>query len=182
MKPRSVGAGIVRLGALGCSVAALLSGGCVTETREAPPKISHSRPSKPVKPAGIRPEQMMLSAGVATDTDGNAYPDLVPVVVYLFGDSNRYALPLEERGVFEFRLIGSESGPLGRWVFPEQEVERAIGDSAAGKCYRFGLKMADGRDVIEGQTASLRAVFEDSETGRRIESLGTVTIRMGVGD
>jgi len=182
VRPRWGGRGIVRLVAVACSVAVLLAGGCVTETREAPPKISRSKPTRPVKPAGIRPEQMMLSAGVATDTDGNAYPDLVPVVVYLFGDSNRYALPLRERGVFEFRLIGSVSGPLGRWVFPEEEVERAIGDSAAGTCYRFGLKMAGGRGVIRGQTASLKAVFEDSETGRRIESRGTVTIRMGVGE
>lgn len=162
-----------------CGAACL--GGCVSEIRESPPRVSRPKVSRPAKPAGVRPEQMMLSAGVATDADGNTFPDTIPVVIYLFGDTSRYALPLHADGVFEFEVVGKQSGHLGRWVFPEQEVERAAGDSAAGVCYRFGLRLGPGRDVLEGQTAGIRAVFTETGTGRRIESLGAVTIRLGTG-
>lgn len=156
--------------------------GCVSEVRQSSPSITRPKVSRPTKPAGIHAEQMMLSAGVATDADGNTFPDTIPLVIYLFGDTSRYALPLRETGVFEFEVIGTHDGVIGRWVFPEPEVDRAVGDSAAGVCYRFGLRLGAGRDVFEGQTAGIRAVFIDSSTGRRIESLGAVTIRLGSGE
>lgn len=172
----SVAAALVAAGGLVCQV------GCVSEVRQSPPKISRPKVSRPAKPAGVRPEQMMLSAGVATDADGNTFPDTIPVVIYLFGDTSRYALPLHADGEFEFEVVGTQEGRIGRWIFPAEEVVRAAGDSAAGVCYRFGLRLGSGRDVIEGQTAGIRAVFTDSETGRRIESLGAVTIRLGSGE
>lgn len=123
----------------------------------------------------------MLSAGVAKDSDGNGYPDTIPVVVYLFGDTRRYALPVQERGTFEFHLIGPEGEVLGHWIFPEEEAARAVGDSAAGVCYRFGLLMSPGRDRMSSRPASLRASFTISSTGERVLSPGAATIRVGSG-
>ena len=166
---------------VGVTVLTLMAG-CMTETHPSTPEREHRKISRPARPAGVRPEMMMLSAGVGTDSDGNTFPDTIPVVVYLFGDTRRYALPLKERGTFEFFLEGPDQSQIGHWIFPPNEVERAAGDSAAGNCYRFALRMVPGRDRMSSRPASLRAIFTVRATDERVFSPGTATIRVGAGN
>lgn len=158
------------------------TGGCVTETRPTAPERERRTAYRPSQPSGIKPQQMMLSAGVATDSDGNAYPDTIPVVVYLFGDTRRFALPLKARGTFEFFLEGTDGTPLGHWVFPPEEAARAVGDSAAGVNYRFMLRMSPDRERTRSRHASLRAIFTVGASDERVFSPGTATIRVGAGN
>ncbi len=125
--------------------------------------------------------QMMLSAGVATDTDGNNYPDTIPVVVYLFGDTRRYALPIKSRGSFEFFLDGLDGERLGHWIFPPDETAEALGESEAGANYRFMLRMDPRRERMTSRPASLRAIFTVDASNERVFSTGTATIRVGAG-
>jgi hypothetical protein len=159
----------------------LLAPGCVTQTRPSPPERDRPKVKRPARPGNVEPEQMMLSAGVMQDNDGNGFPDTIPVVIYLFGDSDRYALPIEEEGSFEFILTAPDGDRLGRWVFPEDDSAEAVSDSPAGVCYRFALRMAPGRDRMKAQPASLRAIFTDARTGERVRSQGAATIRVGLG-
>jgi hypothetical protein len=125
---------------------------------------------------------MTLSAGVGMDSDGNGYPDTIPVVVYLFADTRRYPLPVKERGEFTFELTAAEGVEIGSWVFGEEESARAVGDSAAGVCYRFALRLGPGRDRLPAVPASLRAIFTNAATGERFASPGSATIRIGSGE
>lgn len=157
-------------------------GGCVVETHSAAPERQKPRSTAPPKPAGIRPEQMTFSAGVAMDSDGNGFRDTIPVVVYLFGDTRRYPLPLQAPGVFEFELIGADGARIGEWIFNEEETARSVGDSAAGVCYRFALRLGPGRDRMSSRHASLRAIFINRDGGYQVTSPGAATIRLGAGE
>lgn len=151
---------------------------CVSQTRPTAPQANHDRPALPTKPAGFRAQQMLLSAGVPSDVDGNGFPDQIPVTVYLFGDG-RYELPVAEPGSFEFEIKSKGGQDIGLWRFPPDETARAIGGSSVGTCYRFALQLAPGRDRIRAIPASLRAIFTNEETGQKIISPGSATIRLG---
>lgn len=166
-------------------LAALLLGGpvaCVSETVQTAPERDRHAPAKPSRPAGVVPEQMTLSAGAPSDSDGNLFPDMIPVVVFLFGDTRRYELPITAKGTFEFFLAGPDGAELGHWVFAPDDAARAVGETMAGKCYRFALRMAPDRDRMSSRPASLRAIFTNSETNERVFSPGTTTIRVGAGE
>lgn len=137
--------------------------------------------SRPARPPGIQPQQMLLSASIPSDADGNGFADTVPVTVYLFGDS-RYQLPLAERGSFEFTILTTAGQEIGRWIFSEDETKRAQGDSPAGTCYRFALRLGPGRDRFRSVAVSLRAIFTISKTGERVVSPSAANIRLGLGD
>lgn len=125
---------------------------------------------------------MLLSAGEPNDADGNGFPDTVPVTIYLFGDGRYYELPLAEPGSFEFVITADNGQEIGRWIFPEDETKRAQGGSYAGVCYRFALRLSPGRDRLRSVPAGLRAIFTNAETGQRVASSGTATIRLGAGE
>ncbi len=125
---------------------------------------------------------MLLTAGVPSDADGNAFPDTIPVTVYLFGDGSRYQLPLAERGEFEFLISTREGQEIGRWIFPEAETASAMGDSPAGVCYRFALRLGPGRDRFRSVPVSLRAIFTRAKTGQRVVSPSAATMRLGLGE
>jgi hypothetical protein len=125
---------------------------------------------------------MTLSAGVAMDSDGNGFSDTIPVVVYLFGDTRRYPLPLQAAGVFEFTITNPDGTLIGEWIFDEEESARSAGDSAAGVCYRFALRLGPGRDRMSSRHASLRAIFINQNGGHRVTSPGAATIRLGSGE
>lgn len=174
---------IARLIAAACCLGAIVSiTGCVTETSAVAPEREHRAARRPVQPSGIKPVQMMLSAGVASDTDGNNFPDTIPVVVYLFGDTRRYALPIKAKGTFEFFLEGLDGARLGHWVFPPEETAKALGGSEAGANYRFMLRMDPRRERMPSRPASLRAIFTVDASNDRVFSTGTATIRVGAGN
>lgn len=151
---------------------------CVSQTRSTAPQANREKPALPSKPAGFRAQQMLLSAGVPSDVDGNGFPDQIPVTVYLFGDG-RYELPVAETGSFEFEIKSRGGQDIGLWRFPVEETARAVGGSSVGTCYRFALQLAPGRDRIRAIPASLRAIFTNEETGQKIISPGSATIRLG---
>lgn len=122
---------------------------------------------------------MVLSAGVPSDADGNGFPDQIPVTIYLFGDTNRYAMPLAQKGSFEFEVKSRGGYEIGKWVFSPEETSRAMADSPTGFCYRFALRLSPDKDRIRSVPVSLRAIFTDAKTGQKIVSPGSATVRMG---
>jgi hypothetical protein len=177
MKPaRSMFVALAVAGSLGAVL-----GGCVTETRSSAPSRNRSSVSRPARPSGIEPQQMVLTAGVASDADGNGYPDTIPVTIFMFGDLRRYELPLSVDGEFEFELMTQDARPLARWVFPEDETANSLRDSPTGVCYRFALRLAPGRDRIPVTAVGLRAIFTNEKTGQRVTSTGAASVRLGAG-
>ncbi len=166
------------------SLALLLCGlsACVTETRPSAPERERASIARPSRPSGVDPQQMLLTAGVASDADGNGFPDTIPVTVYLFGDTRRYALPLAEQGSFEFEATTQDGVAIGRWIFPPEETAAAKGESPAGVCYRFALRLSPERDRFRTTAVGLRAIFTQSKTGQKVVSPGVASVRLGAGE
>jgi len=165
-----------------CVCALLAASGCVTETTSSAPITNREKPSRPTRPVGVEPQQMVLSAGMPSDADGNGFPDQIPVTIYLFGDARQYAMPIAQKGTFEFEVKSRGGYEIGKWVFSEEETARAMADSPAGLCYRFALRLSPGKDRIRSVPVSLRAIFTDAKTGQKIVSPGSATVRLGNDD
>lgn len=158
------------------------AGGCVTESGSAAPPRDRTPVRTPPRPSGIEPQQMLLSASIPSDADGNAFPDTIPVTVYLFGDTRRYNLPLADAGSFEFIVATTSGQEIGRWRFDEAQTADARGDSPAGKCFRFALRLGPGRDRFRSVPVSLRAIFTNAKTGQKVVSPAAANIRLGLGE
>jgi hypothetical protein len=156
--------------------------GCVTEVKPSTPAREKASFTKPSRPVGIEPEQMLLTASAPNDADGNGFPDTIPVTIYLFGDTRRYRLPIAEQGTFDFTVTTRDGREVGRWIFSEDETRLAQGDSPAGVCYRFALRLGPGRDRFRSVPVSLRAIFTNAKTGQQVASLSSATIRLGMGE
>ena len=124
---------------------------------------------------------MVLTAGVASDADGNGFPDTIPVTIFLFGDLRKYELPLSAEGRFDFELRTQDGQLVARWVFPEDETAQSLRDSPTGVCYRFALRLAPGRDRLPSMPVGLRAIFTNTKTGQRVASTGAASVRLGAG-
>lgn len=155
--------------------------GCVTETSAGTPARERPRVVRPPRPSGVEPQQMVLTAGVASDADGNGYPDTIPVTIFLFGDLRRYELPLSADGTFDFEIRTQDGRTVARWVFPEDETDASLRDSPTGVCYRFALRLAPGRDRLPVTAVGLRAIFTNSGTGQKVASSGAASVRLGAG-
>ena len=166
---------------IGAFLLAPVMPGCVTESSSGTPARARSRVARPPRPSGVEPQQMVLTAGVASDADGNGYPDTIPVTIFLFGDLRRYELPLSAAGSFDFEIRTQDGRTVARWVFPEDETDASLRDSPTGVCYRFALRLAPGRDRIPVTAVGLRAIFTNSGTGQKVASSGAASVRLGAG-
>lgn len=165
-------------------LAGLSAAGCVTETRpieNMPPMLDsgNRRGVRTTPPAGLEPEVLFLSAATPMDSDGNGFADTVPVVVYVFGNPERYELPIGVEGDFAFRMVTPEGDRIGQWVFAGEEADRARQAMPPGPGYVFGLRLGPGRDVLDPTTALLSARFRRADGGGEIGSNGAAEIRLG---
>lgn len=164
-----------------------VSPGCVTVSEETSvtaggaSKTRQKRPASPRKPPGLEPQVMMLSAGAAHDTDANGYVDTIPVVVYLFGDPTRYALPIEHEGDFAFRVQTKGGRVLGTWNFLGDQAQAGAQELPPGPGYAFGLRLREGRDRMSRTKALITGRFRIEGTAREIRTTGATEILLGSG-
>jgi len=166
------------------SLTVALGAGCQTTiTDSSGRRVSRPEPTRVgPAPAGTRARQMMLVAGVPNDSDGNGFPDTVPVVVYLFAPVDEYPLPLIEPGEFRFELTDRSGERVGLWSFSEALTANSAQELPPGSGYVFGLRMAPGVDRRRNEPAALTAVFTASSDGRTVTSSGSATVRIGAGN
>lgn len=168
------------LGAAGLVAAAAALAGCVTESMTTTTTTAGDgstgparRPTPiPSRPAGVKASTIVLSAGPPSDRDGNGFPDTVTVFVYLFGEADRFPLPLTEAGEFAFEVVGRDGVVFGRWNFPSEVAASSVRRLPPGSGYVFGLQMAPGEDTRASGHASIRATFTPAAGGAPITASG----------
>lgn len=137
--------------ATGAIVLCAIAPGCVTDK-----PTPHSVRSAP---AGTAPTalQMWVRTPVP-DTDGNGFPDTLPVTVYLFAEG--YPLSIETPGTFRFELYSAE-GKLARvWTIDAAKAKQSVRRAGPGPAYVFALSLLDsGSDRVRRQTVDLSATF-----------------------
>lgn len=161
-------------------VAGVLLAACAPATRvdgTGPGERSVERPRAAV--SDLEPVQMLMSRGTPTDSDGNGFPDTIPVVVYLFPDARESDLPIWSMGAFRFEISSADGRPVGRWEFGDALAERARVRLAPGPGYSFFLRLGPGEDRLPPINAELRASFVH-ESGRVLDTSGAATLRLGV--
>lgn len=166
-----------------CTLTAVL-GGCVTVSEET--SVTSGQPSKPRDPIappplprGLEPTVMILSSGTPMDSDANGFPDTVPIVVYLFGDPNRYALPIAYPGDFAFRVATRDGQPLGTWNFLGDDASAGLQQLPPGPGYAFGLRLREGRDVMQRAEALVTGRFRTADGSREIGTNGAAEVLLG---
>ncbi len=163
-----------------CALAALLAPiailtGCVTEGKQ--PRNVAAQPAETI-PTTL---QMWVRTPLP-DTDGNGFPDTLPVTVYLFVEG--YPLSLDVPGTFRFELLSAEGKLARAWTFDEAQCKAAIRRAGPGPAYVFALSvLGDGSDRVRRQSVDLTATFTP-----RLSALGfqpepvrarTTTIQLG---
>lgn len=145
------------------------------------PAANREKKARPPRPSNLHAEVILISAGVPTDSDANGFVDTVPVVVYLFGDVNRYPLPIKEDGEFAFRITTRDGTRIGQWVFSEEQSENASQEMAPGPGYAFGLRLREGVDRMPRVEALVSGRFRDPRTKREIGTNGVAEVLLGAG-
>jgi hypothetical protein len=175
--------------AAGCIVASLAlgtAGGCMTESivatdgRPMPPKPRAAEPA----PRGATPNAMTLIVAPPGDSDGNGFPDLIPVESALFALPSE--APLDDAdGAFVFTLYRRgearrpDAAPIAEWRFEGDALAAARGRRFYGACYAFSLSLLErGTDKMPPIAADLRGRYESAsgEVVRASEELRLVQL------
>ncbi len=120
------------------------------------------------------------------DTDGNGFPDLIPMEAYLF--ANPYRLPMYQAGAFVLTLSpGGQSSAdsaeaLFRWRFEGEDLERAKIRTAIGAGYGFQLSLLDrgpGADRLPLMAVNLDSLFEPADGREPVRATGVISLQIG---
>lgn len=161
-----------RIAAAVCATMLLGLAGCTTTTVS----TSDGRPMPPdPRPAPETPEnalanRLVMSTTRPQDTNGNGYPDLIPVGVTLFAEP--HATPVWRRGSFRFVVGGvkevnePDARPIAEWVLPPEEVQESRVRTMLGPGYSFSLSLLDNpSDRLPLIEVNLRGEFIPEEEG-----------------
>jgi hypothetical protein len=143
---------------------------CVTESVTA----SDGRPMPPkpraaaAPPRGAMPNAMTLVVAPPGDSDGNGFPDKIPVESALFALPSQ--APLDDAdGAFVFTLYRRgeakepDAAPIAEWRFEGDAIIAARGRRFYGACYAFSLSLLDrGTDKMPAVAADLRGRYESA--------------------
>jgi hypothetical protein len=133
----------------------------------------------PAQPADIVPERVLVANEPLEDRDLNGYVDTIRAVVYVFGDTNRYPLPITVEATFQFRLTGERGDSLGVWAFAPRESSRAAFPTQPGPAYGFEINLnAVGTDRHPAQAARLTCEVTTAD-GTRVASREPLEVRIG---
>lgn len=111
-------------------------------------------------PSGIRPAALAITLGDFQDTDLNRYRDRTTAVVYIWGDSSSYPIPIDAKGSFEFRLQRHDGTVLATWKFDQAQTAAAERPLAPGPGYVFDLNLASvGAEKIPDREAEILCTF-----------------------
>ena len=86
---------------------------------------------------GDAPDFMNFAVQPLPDQNRDAWPDVVPVIVYLFNTQS--AQPKGFAGGFEFRILDLDQKLIQRWVIGPADTPRALGVRAGLTGYSFRL-------------------------------------------
>lgn len=154
-----------------------LACGCATSDGSRPRRQTQSQ--FPTQPSDLKPERVLVANEPLEDRDLNGFVDTVRVIVYVFGDTNRYALPMTVDATFQFRMVGEQGQSLGVWAFAPRETSRAVFPTQPGPAYGFELNLnAVGTDRIPSQPARLSCEIT-LEDGTRVVSREPLELRVG---
>jgi hypothetical protein len=175
-------AAAIALGLLLCTPA-----GCTTERiirSEGGPLPPEPRPL-PAVPAGVVPTQMAFVVGSKPqDANGNGFPDLVAVTVYLFAPPHRAAIEGDGTIVVSMYAMGQfgqpDVEPLAVWTRGGAELQAARVRALYGLGYQFQLSLLEGgSDVFPLSQVDLVCRFEPLDGSPPIHSTGVRTIQIG---
>ncbi len=156
--------------------AVLALGGCAGNNV---PSDRSSASTLPTQPAGIVPERVLVANEPLEDRDLNGYVDTIRAVVYVFGDTNQYPLPITVEATFQFRLTGERGDSLGVWAFAPRESSRAAFLTQPGPAYGFEINLnAVGTDRHPAQAARLTCELTTAD-GTRVASREPLEVRIG---
>ncbi len=133
----------------------------------------------PSQPSDLVVERVLVANEPLEDRDLNGFVDTIRVVVYVFGDTNRYPLPVTVDATFQFRLVDERGASLGVWAFAPRESSRAVFPTQPGPAYGFELNLnAVGTDRVPAQAARLTCELTTSD-GTRVRSREPLELRIG---
>lgn len=121
---------------------------------------AESRPeqSSVATPAGAKLTTLWLATTLPQDSDGNGYPDLFDVSMYMFAEP--HPIPLQQPGRLSFKLVGVGGKEIATWDLSEDAVAAGSATLPAGPGFFFRLNLLDrGSDAIPRQQAEIFAVF-----------------------
>lgn len=171
-RPRVAGR-LLTLGLLGLALT-----GCAAQPAD--DKRGRAAQTRIEQPAGLVPERVVLGTEPPEDRDRNGYVDTLRVVVYVFGDPNRFPLPMVVDGTFQFRLRSEQGKSLGVWAFAPREVSKAVFLTQPGPAYGFELDLnAVGTDRLPAQAAGLTCEITTADGSRRVGTTETLEVRIG---
>jgi hypothetical protein len=115
-------------------------------------------------PSGVRPAALAITIGDFQDTDLNRYRDRTTAVIYIWGDSSNYPIPIKAKGSFEFRLQRHDGPVLATWNFDQAQTAAAERSLAPGPGYVFDLNLASvGAEKIPDREAEILCTFTPAE-------------------
>lgn len=133
----------------------------------------------PPQPSDLLPERVLVANEPLEDRDLNGFVDTIRVIVYVFGDTNRYPLPIIVDATFQFRLTGEKGDSLGVWAFAPRETSRAAFPTQPGPAYGFEINLnAVGTDRHPAQAARLTCEITTTD-GTRVASREPLEVRIG---
>ena len=115
--------------------AILLVGACAGNPRPAPEIPSTVLDAPP----GVAPQSMNLAVQPLPDQDRDGWPDVVPVIIYLFSIDS--AQPRRFDGGFVFTVSDLDGTPIQRWIVGPEDTPRAAGVRAGLTGYSFRLDL-----------------------------------------
>jgi hypothetical protein len=129
---------------------------------------------KPIqRPAELQPNLVTIATYPLIDNDNNAYPDTIPIVVYLW--DNRYPLPMWGNGDMRFELRDAEERLIAEWEVPFEAMESSRRRDQVGASHVFTLDIRDATtDVLPLTNARLSAVYigKDGVAAKTARPLG----------
>jgi len=145
------------------------------------------RPAEPA-PTGAQPNAMALMVSSRPDdTNGNGYPDLIPVTVALFAKPHETAVVADGGSSFVFTLYpkGQIGVPgvqeLGTWTYAGDTVARAQTVAIYGPCYRFRLSLLEvgAGEIHRLNQADLVCRYQPPAPGHAVDSDSVRTVQIG---
>lgn len=136
--------------------------------------VSQNETRKPIKPPPeLQPNLITIATYPLIDNDNNAYPDTIPIVVYLW--DNPYPLPMWADGDMRFELRDPEQRLIAEWEVPLEVLETSRRRDQVGASHVLTLDIREATtDVLPLTNARLSAVYvgRDGAVAKTARPLG----------
>lgn len=128
----------------------------------------------------MKPESLTIVGSNFQDTDDNRFLDTAPVVVYVFGDTRRYAVSLPAKGEFEFNLVDRTTGnSIRTWRFSQEVTEASMRTLPPGPGFTFVLSLLEGgTDRLEYHEGDLTCTFRPA-SGDPLRARASAPVQIG---